>query len=157
MQDHTITLVRDSWKQVEPIAPAAAALFYDKLFAADASLQPLFKGDMQQQGQRLMQMIGAAVGRLHDLPALVPVLEDLAVRHVGYGVKEAHYDTVGAALLQTLGQGLGEAFTPPVRQAWTDVYGMIAGVMKRAAAGVPAATAGAGSLSQASLRSTVLR
>ena len=145
MQDQTIRLVRSSWQRVEPIAPTAAALFYDNLFAADPALQPLFKGDMQQQGHKLMQMIGAAVARLDELPALVPVLEGLAVRHVGYGVQPAHYDTVGQALLKTLSQGLGEHFTPPVRQAWTEVYGLIAAVMIRAAAQEPALASAASS------------
>lgn len=133
MNEHTIALVRESWRRVDAIAPAAAALFYENLFAADPSLRPLFRGDMAQQGDRLMRMIGAAVRGLDDLPALVPTLQDLARRHVGYGVRPVHYDTVGAALLKTLGQGLGDAFTPPVRQAWTDVYGAIAGVMLAAA------------------------
>ncbi len=134
MEDRTVELVRRSWQQVEPIAPAAAALFYENLFAADPHLRPLFKGDRQQQGEKLMQMIGAAVQRLDDLPSLVPVLQSLAVRHAGYGVQAAHYDTVGAALLKTLGQGLGENFTPPVRQAWAEVYGLMASVMTAAAA-----------------------
>ena len=141
--DHTNTeLVRHSWKRVEAIAPAAAALFYDNLFAADPALKPLFKNDMTHQGERLMKMIGAAVDKLDDLPTLVPVLEGLARRHVGYGVCEAHYQTVGAALLKTLGQGLGEDFTPPVREAWTNVYGLIAQVMVAAARDPQAAPAG---------------
>ncbi len=133
MNDDTIALVRSSWKQVEAIAPAAAALFYSHLFAADPGLRPLFKGDLQQQGDKLMQMIGAAVGKLDDLPRLVPVLQGLAQRHAGYGVQAAHYDTVGAALLQTLDEGLGDAFSPPVRAAWREVYGTIAEVMRNAA------------------------
>jgi hemoglobin-like flavoprotein len=133
MNDDTVTLVRNSWHKVEAIAPAAAALFYSHLFTADPGLRPLFKGDMQQQGDKLMQMIGAAVGKLDDLPALVPVLQGLAQRHAGYGVQAAHYDTVGAALLKTLGEGLGDDFSPPVRAAWREVYGTIAQVMRSAA------------------------
>jgi hemoglobin-like flavoprotein len=140
MDPTTTTLVRHSWQQVQPIAPTAAALFYDNLFAADPTLRPLFKSDLGHQGQRLMQMIGAAVDKLDDLPTLVPVLESLAQRHAGYGVREAHYQTVGAALLKTLGQGLGDAFTPPVRDAWTSVYGLIAEVMVTAARREGAAT-----------------
>ncbi len=129
MHPETTTLVRSSWKRVESIAPAAAALFYENLFSADPALKPLFKGDITQQGQRLMQMIGAAVDKLDELPALVPVLESLARRHVGYGVRESHYQTVGAALLKTLDQGLGEHFTPAVRDAWVGVYALITDVM----------------------------
>lgn len=129
MNPSTIALVRSSWKQVEAIAPAAAALFYRNLFEADPDLRPLFKGDMGRQGEKLMQMLGVAIARLEDLPGLAPVLQSLGERHVGYGVREAHYRTVGAALLETLGQGLGEAFTPAVRQAWSEVYQAMAEVM----------------------------
>ena len=76
-----------------------------------------------------MDMIGAAVGLLNNLDKLVPVLEQLAIRHEGYGVKEAHYDTVGGALLDTLQEGLGSYFTDEVKEAWTEVYGIIASTM----------------------------
>ncbi len=134
MKRETITLVQQSWAKVAPIAPKVAELFYQNLFAADPGLKRLFKGNMTQQGQKLMQMIGAAVGKLHDLDGLVPILESLGKRHAGYGVKEAHYQLVGAALLKTLGQGLGDGFTPAVRAAWTEVYGVMASVMIKASA-----------------------
>jgi hemoglobin-like flavoprotein len=134
MTPEQIYLVQRSWRQVLPIADTAAEMFYTKLFSLDASLQPLFKGDMKAQGRKLMAMIGTAVNGLGKLDALVPAVQDLGRRHVKYGVKDAHYDTVGAALLWTLGQGLGEAFTPDVKAAWTTVYGVLAATMKNAAA-----------------------
>lgn len=133
MSPDTITLVQQSWAQVAAIAPQAAALFYQNLFNADPTLKPLFKGDMQAQGHKLMQMIGAAVGKLNDLGTLVPILQGLGRRHRDYGVQDAHYGTVGGALLLTLEQGLGEGFTPDVQAAWTEVYGVMAQVMKDAA------------------------
>lgn len=129
MDTQVITDVQSTWKMVEAIAPQAAALFYSNLFEADPSLKPLFKGDMTAQGQKLMQMIGAAVGKLTDLDSLVPVLQGLAKRHVAYGVQDAHYATVGAALLKTLEQGLGPAFTPQVKASWAAVYGVMSDVM----------------------------
>lgn len=133
MDSTTITLVQQSWAKVEPIAPQAAELFYNNLFTADPTLQPLFKGNMAEQGKKLMQMIGAAVNKLTDLDALVPILQNLGKRHATYGVLPAHYDTVGGALLKTLEQGLGAAFTPEVKAAWTAVYGVMAQVMIAAA------------------------
>ena len=127
-------LVQQTFAQVAPIADQAAALFYQRLFELDPSLSRLFKGDMVQQGRKLMQMIGAAVRGLDDLEKLVPVVQQLGSRHVGYGVQDAHYDTVGAALLWTLEKGLGPAFTTEVRAAWTAVYGVLAQTMKAAAA-----------------------
>lgn len=131
MHADTIALVRASWQRVEAIGPTAAALFYENLFAAQPSLRPLFKSDMQVQGERLMSMIGVAVAKLDDLPALVPVLQQLGARHAHYGVRDEHYDAVGAALLQTLSQGLGDEFTAEVREAWTGVYGIVASTMRQ--------------------------
>lgn len=129
MNQQTVNLLQESWKKVEPIAPQAAALFYQNLFSADPSLRVLFKGDIEEQGRKLMQMIGVAVDKLNDQETLVPALQSLAKRHVGYGVQESHYATVGAALLKTLGQGLGEDFTPPVKDAWAGAYSFMAEVM----------------------------
>jgi hemoglobin-like flavoprotein len=140
MNDHTITLVKESFDLVEPIAPRAAALFYANLFEADPSLQRLFKGDMVVQGHKLMQMIALAVSKLHSPGVLMPALQGLGRRHVGYGVQDRHYDTACAALLKTLRQGLGVAFTPEVEKAWTEVFGVLAGAMKEAA-GVPVQSA----------------
>ena len=104
MSPHTVALVQNSWAKVTPIAPQAAELFYNNLFARDPALIPLFRGDIRVQGQKLMTMIGAAVSKLGAIDTLVPVLQDLGRRHGGYGVQPHHYDTVGSALLQCLQQ-----------------------------------------------------
>lgn len=127
-------LVRDSFARIVPIAPQAAALFYDRLFALDPALKDLFKGDMQDQGRKLMAMIGTAVANLDRLETIVASVQALGRRHGTYGVKPKDYDTVAAALLWTLGQGLGEAFTPAVAAAWTETYTILATVMKDQAA-----------------------
>jgi hemoglobin-like flavoprotein len=128
-----ISLVRDSWSRVVPIADQAAILFYGKLFELDPSLKPMFKSDMTEQGQKLMRMISIAVDNLDRLDEVVPAVQELGVKHLEYGVKNSQYDTVGEALLWTLGRGLGSAFTTEVMAAWTDVYGLLAGTMKDAA------------------------
>lgn len=127
-------LVRESFAKVSPIGSQAAALFYDRLFVVDPALKPLFKGDMAEQGRKLMTMIGTAVANLHKLEVIVPAVRNLGRRHAGYGVRAAHYDIVATALLWTLAQGLGDAFTPPVEAAWTEAYTILATVMKDAAA-----------------------
>lgn len=134
MTPEQIALVRTSFAQVVPIREAAAGLFYGRLFELDPSLKPMFKGDMKEQGVKLMAMIGTAVGGLDRLDSIVPAVQALGRRHAGYGVQAAHYDTVAAALLWTLEQGLGAAFTSDVKAAWTSAYGVLAGTMKDAAA-----------------------
>ena len=128
-----VTLVKESWSKVVPFTQQVAGLFYGKLFELDPSLKPMFNGDMKEQGEKLMKMITVAVDNLDNLDEIVPAVQDLGVRHLEYGVKSSHYDTVGAALLWTLRQGLGEGFTPEVKSAWTDVYGLLATTMKEAA------------------------
>ncbi|TWT77842.1 Bacterial hemoglobin [Posidoniimonas polymericola] len=129
-----IALVQDSWAKVAPSADQVAELFYGRLFEIAPEVRPLFKSDIKGQGQKLMQMISVAVNGLPKLDAIVPAVEQLGVRHLDYQVEPAHYDTVGEALLWTLKQGLGEDFTPEVRQAWTETYVTLATVMKEAAA-----------------------
>jgi len=128
------TLVRESFAKVVPIAPAAAAMFYDRLFVLDPRLRSMFKGDMTEQGRKLMAMIGTAVANLHRLEQIVPAVRDLGRRHAGYGVTAADYDTVAGALLWTLEQGLGADFTPETRDAWVTCYGVLAGAMQAGAA-----------------------
>ena len=139
MTPEQIELVKSSWTQVVPISDTAAKLFYGKLFELDPTLKPLFKGDMAEQGRKLMRMVGTAVNGLDRLDQIVPAVKDLGVRHVAYGVKDTHYDTVGSALLWTLGQGLGDAFTPDVETAWATTYGLLADTMKSAASEAAAA------------------
>ena len=133
--------VRRSFALIEPIAPQAAALFYENLFTADPSLRKLFEGNMHQQGERLMTMIGAAVNLLDQPDNLIPVLRKLGARHVNYGVRDEHYTTVGGALLKTLGQGLGAAYTDDVHAAWVALYRVVSHTMMDAAHGVSSARA----------------
>ena len=110
--------------------------FSPRLFELDPGLRPLFPESLEEQIQKLMSTIAVAVGSLHKLGEIVPVVEALGQRHAGYGVVDSHYDTVGAALLWTLEQGLGKEFTPEVKAAWAETYGILAATMKEAAAKV---------------------
>lgn len=128
-----IELVQKTFAVVAPIADDVAVLFYRRLFEIDPSLESMFTGDMTEQRRKLMVMLTAAVKGLPRLDRLIPVLEDLGRRHVHYGVVDRHYETVGEALLWTLEKGLGSAFTPEVKEAWTTVYGVLASTMKAGA------------------------
>jgi len=129
-----IDRIRASWAAVEPIADTAAGLFYGRLFELDPAIERLFRRtDMPAQRKVLMQTLTVVVKSLDKLDQIVPAVQALGRRHAGYGVREEHYATVGAALLWTLERGLGDAFTPEVRDAWADAYGILASVMIEAA------------------------
>ncbi|MEQ9520857.1 MAG: globin family protein [Parvibaculum sp.] len=125
--------VQDTFEAVKPIADQAAALFYGRLFEIAPEVKPLFKGDMQDQGRKLMKTLAIAVASLNDLAAIVPTLEKLGQGHVAYGVQPEHYAKVGEALLWTLGQGLGEVFTEEVENSWEQVYQILSNTMIAAA------------------------
>jgi len=134
MNPDQITLVQNSWEKVVPISETAATLFYNRLFESDPSLKPLFKGDILEQGRKLMTMITTVVRGLKNLGALVPAVQALGRRHSGYGVKDEHYETVGTSLIWTLERGLGPEFTPETKAAWVTAYTLLADTMKAAAA-----------------------
>jgi len=132
------TLVQETWRQVVPIADVSASLFYGRLFVIDPSTRELFAGaDLESQKKKLLRALAMVVGSLDRVEELVPTIADLGRRHVGYGVRDAHYDSVATALLWTLEQGLADAWTAEVQEAWTEAYGLLAGVMRNAASEAP--------------------
>src|SRR6056297_1050122 len=135
MTPEQINLVQTSWGQVKPISEQAAELFYGRLFELDPSLKPLFKGDMKDQGKKLMATLNLAVMSLTKLDEILPAIQDLGRRHVQYGVPDESYATVGQALLWTLEQGLGDQFTDEVKEAWVVTYTTLSNVMLDAAHG----------------------
>jgi hemoglobin-like flavoprotein len=134
MNPNQIALVQSSFDLVLPIADEAAAAFYSRLFKLDPSLRAIFAGDMRQQGKKLMDMIAATVRSLDKLDRIMPAVRALGQRHVAYAVRGEHYDTFGAALLWTLEQGLGDAWTAELASAWATAYTLLATTMKGAAA-----------------------
>jgi hemoglobin-like flavoprotein len=138
MTREQVFLVQHSWRQVLPVANTVAEMFYARLFALDPAVRPLFKNEMREQRRKLMAVIGSVVSDLSRLERIVPAVQQLGRRHAGYGVRDGHYATVGAALLWALERGLGEAFTPDVKAAWASAYDLLAQTMQDAAAQVAA-------------------
>ncbi len=128
-------ILRQTWAQITPIGDSAAKLFYDRLFTIDPSTRPLFRSvDLPVQRGMLLQALNCVIEGLDELETLLPMLEQLGRRHAGYGVNDAHYDSVGDALLWTLEHGLGTSWTPAANASWAQAYTMIASVMRHATA-----------------------
>lgn len=133
MTPNEIACVKAGWAKLIPIAEQAASLFYSRLFATHPELRLLFKGDMDEQGRRIMGMIHSTVMALDDPAAMAPRLRASGARHASYGVKREDYDKMGDALLWTLEQLLGQDFTPESRAAWVSVYQDLARTMREGA------------------------
>jgi len=133
MTPNQIMLVQDSFQKVAPIAETAAELFYGRLFEIAPEVKKMFTSDMKEQGAKLMKTLGVVVNGLNNVEEILPAAENLAVKHVDYGVKAEHYQPVGDALIWTLEQGLGDAFTPETKDAWASTYGALSSAMINAA------------------------
>jgi hemoglobin-like flavoprotein len=133
MTDAQIHAVQTSFHQLEPVIETATYAFYDRLFEMDPSLRHMFRASREEQARKLAHVLTIVVKSLDKPPQILGAVKDLGSRHSGYGVEARHYATVGSALLWTLDQGLGDAFTPEVRAGWAAAYGMVAGIMQEAA------------------------
>lgn len=133
MEESTVSIVKDSFRKVLPIAEQAGLMFYGRLFETFPQVRPMFAEDIEPQAKKLVQMLAIVVNGLDRIDAILPAVRQLAVRHNDYGVEDEHYEAVGQTLIWTLRQGLGEAFTADVEKAWTDAYGTLSSVMIEAA------------------------
>lgn len=126
-------LIRNSFQTVSRNSRQAADRFYGILFEMAPPLRELFVNDLERQGAQLMSKLGFIVAEIGDIEGLAPVLEDLALRHLAYGVKPEHYPLVGSALLRMLEECLGDDFTPETRAAWVKTYDELSARMIRSA------------------------
>jgi hemoglobin-like flavoprotein len=129
MTPEQVKAIQDSFAKVAPISEQAAELFYGRLFEIAPAVKPLFRGDMKEQGKKLMATLAVVVNGLGNLEGILPAASALAKRHVGYGVTATDYTPVGQALLWTLEKGLGEHWTPDLAGAWTEAYTLLSGYM----------------------------
>ena len=132
-------LVRESFAEIREIAGPVSMLFYGRLFALDPSLRPMFRQDIALQGRKLMDMLTAVVDHLDEFESLTPTLRSLGQKHVGYGVRPEHYQTVGKALIWALTQALDERFYPELRAAWLATIQAVSDGMLKGAAELPQA------------------
>jgi hemoglobin-like flavoprotein len=130
MTDDQVSLVKNSFVRLEPLAEEVAVLFYARLFKLDPSLRPLFKADIREQGFKLMQMLRLVVDSLDDVERLIPELHALGARHAAYKVEDGHYQTVGSALLWTFEKALKPDYPPETEEAWNNAYDLLARIMK---------------------------
>ena len=98
MTSEQVKAIQDSFAKVAAISEQAAEIFYGRLFEIAPAVEPLFRGDMKEQGKKLMAMLTVVINGLSNLETVLPAASALAKRHVGYGVKATDYAPVGEAL-----------------------------------------------------------
>jgi nitric oxide dioxygenase len=107
-------------------------LFYQKMFAAHPELlNGVFSRANQANGQQRQALAGAIAAfasHLVNHPGTLPeaVLSRIAHKHTSLGITEDQYPIVYKYLFEAIVEDLGEAVTPEVAQAWTEVYWLMA-------------------------------
>jgi|JI10StandDraft_1071094.scaffolds.fasta_scaffold1585121_1 hemoglobin-like flavoprotein len=134
MDSNQIAIVQKTFERVEEQELEPSRIFYEELFAASPHLRPLFSSDMSKQYRMFIMAVAYCVGALQQPEAIQERLEQLAIRHVGYGALPEHYAVVGRALMRMLAKVLEEDFTPDAVEAWSAAYAHLSGVMLAAAA-----------------------
>jgi hemoglobin-like flavoprotein len=133
MTDLTILVVKNTWSYIVFQSEEVSLLFYTKLFELDPSLRPLFRGNLEEQGKKLMDMLTMIISRLQRLQDIETEVRALGHRHVSYGTRPEHYQTVGQALLWSLENALGDRWTEETSQAWAEAYNRMASTMLQGA------------------------
>ena len=124
-----------SFDLIAPRGDELMDIFYSRLFAAAPSVEPLFAHvDLRRQKGMLLAALVLLRKSLRDLDAIVPKLRELGARHVAYGAVPEHYPVVGAVLLTSMAEVAGPAWTQEYEDAWSEAYGIVAGVMVEGAA-----------------------
>lgn len=125
-----INLVKKSWRILRQLPPELVAdTFYSRLFFDHPELRRMFPKQMDEQYKKLVDMLSSMVSRLDNIESLQQDIQNMGLRHKGYGVQAKHYEMVGAALLWTLEQGLGSDWDEATAEAWASCYGIIANGM----------------------------
>lgn len=124
-------LIQTSYMRLVEDIDLAAEMFYKRLFALEPATRTLFKGDMQSQGRKLIQMLLVAVNGAFDLEGLDADMRTLGEEHIDYGVKVEYFEPLGTALVETVATTLGSDFTPEMREAWQVWYSALADMVKR--------------------------
>lgn len=130
MTKEEVSLVKQSWKTLRDVPPQVIGdVFYTKLFLDAPALRPLFTHSISDQSEKLVGMLNVIVARLEHMDLLQKDVQVLALRHLSYGVKTAHYDMVGNALLWTLEKAFGPQWSESLAKAWLKCYTSLATVM----------------------------
>jgi hemoglobin-like flavoprotein len=88
---------------------------------------------MERQYLKLMDSIAAIVGALDQRDQFQSIIRHTGRQHAHLGVTPADFAAFGEALIWGLEQHLGPAFTPEVREAWSELYDAVQSEMIKAA------------------------
>ncbi|TZG36511.1 NO-inducible flavohemoprotein [Agrobacterium sp. B1(2019)] len=130
---NTIQLVKLSVPALVAHGTEITRNMYQRLFQDD-HIRELFNHSNQGEGgaqvHALAKAILAYASNIDNLEALVPMVERIAYKHIGYHILPEHYPYVARALLAAIEDVLGDAATDDVMAAWGEAYWFLAEILK---------------------------
>lgn len=99
--------------------------FYGRLFDVHPACRSLFKNNIQTQGKALAKIISFLLSSGAEPAKLHVALNDMALRHVTYGVKAHEYGIMGEVLLHSLAKCVGPSFDEATINSWVRIYCMV--------------------------------
>jgi len=130
LDDSARAVVRDSAPAIRIHALAVVERMYELLFR-DRSIELIFDPSHMRDGTQpraLAEAVIAYADHIDDLAALLPTVERVAHKHVALGITPEHYGSVGACMIEAMGDVLGDAATPELLGAWTAAFGVLADI-----------------------------
>jgi hemoglobin-like flavoprotein len=125
-----IELLETSFQAITPRGEAFVTAFYERLFTRFPQTRAFFAStDMKEQRKKLLGALALVIQNLRKPEVLTSALQGLGQRHVTYGVRPEHYPIVGAVLLETFSDVLGDSWTRAYHEAWAEAYGVVCAIM----------------------------
>ena len=115
-------LIRKSFDEMWPIRQGLAMQFYNRFFEIAPDAKRLFPSNMEKLYLILMDTIAAIVGALDNRALFESIIGHTALQHERFGVTLSQLTAFGDALIWSLEQQFGSAFTPELREAWIALY-----------------------------------
>ena len=122
MTPEQVSLITQSFDEMWPIRRNLAVKFYSRFFEDAPDARRLFPNDMERQHLKLMDTIAAIVGALNNHELFQSIINHTASQHARFGMTSSHLAAFGDALIWSLEQQLGPAFTPELKRAWIALY-----------------------------------
>ncbi len=128
----TLSIIQATSPWLEEHAEEVTRCFYERMFAENPEVRPMFNPSHQATGRQQRALAGAILAyaaHIAELSALGDAVELIAHKHASLGVEKEHYPIVGRHLLAAIDEVLGDSSSPEILDAWGQAYGLLASIL----------------------------
>ena len=132
LSQQTIDIVKSTAPILDQHAETLTRHFYKRMFSHNPEVAPFFNPAHQESGSQQKALAGAIcayAANIDNLEVLGGAVELIAQKHASLMIKPEHYPVVGANLLASIREVLGEGATDGVINAWAEAYGFLADIL----------------------------